>query len=201
MRYELYLRLDAENKRLDRSALLEQLAGAGFDTSRDLPARAELGRETLRVEAVSADEEPAPEAPADAGPQRLAFSFPMSVPATEGERAIGIVMDVSEALGGELFDPQLGRLVRRADQDAICAAWRSSYEFHSGVSGSVSFQASPPVSSAPQDESFTSRYKWLIVLAIALFFGILLFRSCFKSWLDQAMVPPTPTSIPAEPER
>jgi hypothetical protein len=187
----------------------EKVRGAldkkGFVSREGTPALLSLGQGDLRAEEYLGsdwDRQP-PAGPSGAaaaqpatGCQGLNFSFPMGLSDAEGERAIGVVLDLSEEFVGNLYDPQLGTTVRRSDHERISMSWRQSHSFHFGVAGTPSLGSALPTE--PPQVSYTwGKIKILLVVAAVLLVGILIFRTCFSRWMEAALDAPSPVASPA----
>jgi hypothetical protein len=80
----------------------------------------------------------------------LNFSFPLGLPEAQGERAVALALAAAEALQASAFDPQLGRLVTKADHTEIISNWRRTYDFQLGVVGASALPpGQPPAEGSP----------------------------------------------------
>jgi hypothetical protein len=184
MRYEIYLRLPEGGAAPTEERIQEVLSGQGLTPTGDALGEIDLGQGQLRAEAYA----------------RVAgvdFSFPLGLPDAEGDRAVQIIMNVKEELQANLFDPQLGSLVARADMERILHSWREAHAFHFGVAGTPGLGSGAP--STPRHSSgMPTRIKLVLILGIGIIAAIFLFRTCFNRWMERQMDQPPPVAGPLE---
>jgi hypothetical protein len=199
VRYELYLRFESDRP---RTRIGEALARTGFSVPTD--STSGLGRLGLSRGELCADPfrgsdwdrpspPPATTTPAGAGPAGenlpgINFSFPLGLPDEDGDRAIGVILDLAEELTGVLYDPQLGAPVRRHDRERVTLHWRQSHSFQMDVVGAPDLGPGLP-SAPPPIARTTGRIRALLVVAGILLVLVLALRSCVGCWLERAMVP------------
>jgi len=222
VRYELYLRPgddSAAGAPLPWEVVQDALALAGVQTAQGLPAELEASQGRLRLEAFHrpAAAQPPPAAPpAEAPPAALPqpasppaarplldglnASFPLGLQDAQGDRAVAVVLLTAEQLGWVVFDPQLGRLVTKADHERILSSWRRAYEFHLGVVGAAELGAGAPAPSRPERGTSSAKLKLILWIALGLIVASFIFRACFDSWIERQWNPPVPGQIePMEP--
>jgi hypothetical protein len=176
MRYEIYLRMPDGGDPPTPERIREVLAGQGLQPSEGALGEIDLGQGALRAEAYPQGE-------------GIDFSFPLGLPDAEGDRAAQIIMNVKEELVANLFDPQLGSLVARADIERILQSWREAHAFHFGVAGTPGLGAGAP--SVPhQSSGMPTRIKLVLILGISILVAVFLFRTCFNRWMERQMNPP-----------
>jgi hypothetical protein len=184
MRYEIYLRMPEGADPPGQERIQEVLAGQGLEAAEGVLGQLDLGQGVLRAEKYTDGE-------------GVDFSFPLGLPDAEGDRALQIIMNVKEELSANLFDPQLGSLVVRADMERILQSWRSAHDFHFGVAGTPGLGGGAP--SSPQKSSgMPTRIKLVLILGITIIVVIFLFRTCFNRWMEKQMDQPPPVEGPIE---
>jgi hypothetical protein len=190
--YELYLRFESGRPR-DRIG--EALARKGFAAQPACLGSLGLSQGELRADAFRGsdwDQPPAiPTTEASAANENLPginFSFPLGLPDEDGDRAIGVILDLAEELLGDLYDPQQGVSVRRHDRERVTLHWRQSHSFQMDVVGASDLGPGLP-SAPPRPAHTTARIKALLVVSGLLLVLVLAFRSCMGCWLERAMVP------------
>jgi hypothetical protein len=188
MRYEIYLRMPEGADPPSPERIQEVLAGQGLTPAEGVLGQIDLGQGVLRAEEYADGEGDA---------KGVDFSFPLGLPDAEGDRALQIIMNVKEELTANLFDPQLGSLVARADLERILQSWREAHAFHFGVAGTPGLGAGEP--SAPQKSSgMPARIKLVLILGIFILVAVFLFRTCFNRWMEKQMDQPPPVDGPLE---
>ena len=184
MRYEIYLRMPEGTDPPTEERIREVLSGQDLTPAEDALGEIDLGQGKLRAEAY-------PEG------DGIDFSFPLGLPDPEGDRAVQIIMNVKEELAANLFDPQLGSLVARADMERILRSWREAHAFHFGVAGTPGLGAGAPSTPHPSS-GIPTRIKLVLILGIGILAAVFLFRTCFNRWMEKQMDPPTPMAFPGE---
>jgi hypothetical protein len=184
MRYELYLRMPEGTDSPGQEKIQEVLAGQGLTPSEGVLGQIDLGQGILRAEKYPEGE-------------GVDFSFPLGLPDAEGDRALQIIMNVKEELVANLFDPQLGSLVARADLERILQSWREAHDFHFGVAGTPGLGGGLP-SSPDKSSGMPTRIKLVLILGVSILVAVFLFRACFNRWMEKQMDQPPPVDGPFE---
>jgi hypothetical protein len=180
MRYEIYLRLSEGTDPPTEGRLQEIFLGQGLAPAKGALGEIDLGQGKLRAEAYKEGD-------------GIDFSLPLDMPDSEGDRAVQIIINVKEELAANLFDPQLGSLVTRADTERILQSWRETHAFHFGVTKTPGLGAGTPHPSY----GMPTRIKLVLILGIGILASVFLFRTCFNHWMEKQMTPPPPiTSDP-----
>ena len=180
MRYELYLRMPEGTDPPTEEKIQAVLSGQGLLPAEGTLGEIELGQGVLRAEAY----------PDGDG---IDFSFPLGLPDAEGDRAVQIILNAKEELVANLFDPQLGSLVARADMERILQSWREAHAFHFGVAGTPGLGGGIPSSPHPSS-GMPGRIKLVLILGISILVAVFLFRTCFNRWMEKQMDPPPPVA-------
>jgi hypothetical protein len=181
MRYEIYLRFPEGSAPPTAERIQKALADQGLLPGEGVQGEIDLGQGKLRAES-------------SAQGAGIDFSFPLGLPDDEGDRAVQIVMNLKEELQANLFDPQLGSLVARADTERILNSWRQAHAYHFGVAGTPDLGSGAP-STPSHSSGMPTRIKLVLILGVGILAVIFIFRTCFNRWMERQMDPPPPTAL------
>jgi hypothetical protein len=195
LRYELYIRMPEFADRLPPERAIAELGQAAFVPADVLPSELDLGQGKLLVEAFIHPDRAAQAAEGESSLDGLNLGFDMGIDRDQGERAIGLTFDLADKLGAEVFDPQLGKMFNRSDQNRIVTAWRQSYAFQAGVVGAVGLGGGDPISIEAPPGLLTPQIKLILILGVIILALVFVARSCFSSWLDEKFE--VPAQVPS----
>lgn len=186
MRYELLIRPILDTARFAPEAVTEALKVADLGRDGALPAELDLGSGKVHVEGF------ARERPGQAGEggtgddgagglDGINFSFPMGLQAGEGDRAVGMAFGLSQALGAQVYDPQIGELVKPSDHDRILASWRRWWAFQADIVGAPDLGSGDPGLPEPQRGIAGGRTGLALLIIFGLLMLVYLVRACAAS--------------------
>ncbi len=178
MRYELLIRPILDTTRFAPEAVTEALAASDLGPEGALPAELDLGSGKVRVEGFERERT----SPSDPGPDEgldgLNLSFPMGLQADEGDRAVGLAFGLAQALGAQVYDPQVGELVKPSEHDRILATWRRSWAFQADIVGAPDLGSGDPGLPEPQRGIAGGRTGLALLIIFGLLMLVYLVRAC-----------------------
>lgn len=187
MRYELLIRPIQAATRFAPEAIREALAAAELGAEGVLPAEVDLGSGKVVVEGFEREgggkdghghHQDKDDHAQEGAWEGLNLSFPMGLQSAEGDRAVGMAFGLAQALGAQVYDPQVGRVVTPSDHERILATWRRSWAFQADVVGAVDLGSGDPGQPEPAPGFLGGRTGLALTIIFFLLLLVYLVRAC-----------------------